>query len=182
MINLNELDSIIKSIDVDINEEDLLNFLKISKRWPYRYPWGQPSVEILCQNDFLESDHFFNLNNFLDFQKWKKFYDLGFTTIISNILDLNKDLRKINQKLTEATGLRINGNLYFSKPGKKTSFDYHNHGYDVIVKQIYGTSEWKIDGKTFIMNAKDTCIIPKNTLHQVLSKNENKLSLTINIQ
>jgi len=182
MIDLNELDSIVKSIDVDINEEDVLNFLKISKRWPFRYPWGQPSVEILCQNNFLESNHFFNLDNFLDFEKWKKFYDLGFTTVISNVLDLNNDLRQINKKLTDATGLKINGNFYFSKPGKKPSFNSHAHHYAVIVKQIYGTAEWKIDNEVFILNSKETCIITPNTIHQVLSKNENKLSLTINIQ
>ena len=182
MIDLNYLESIVKSVDINLTEEDIFNFLKIKKRWPFRYHWGQPSVEILCSNGRLESKHFFDVENYFIYEEWKKFYDLGFTSIISNILDLDKNLRNLNKRLQENTGLKINGNFYFSKPGKKPSFDYHKHDYDVIVKQIYGSSDWKINEKIFTMNTKDTCVIPKNTLHKVLSKNENKLSLTINIQ
>ena len=106
---LQELETIIKKTDVDFKEQDLLDLLKIEKRWPHRY-------------------------------------------------------------------------FYFSKPGQIPSFPYHKHDYDVIVKQIYGEALWKVENKEFILKPKDTCIIPKNTYHQVLSKNENKLSLTINIQ
>jgi len=182
MINLKELEEIVKSINLNLTEEDIFNFLKISKRWPIRYPWGQHSVEILCNNEHLECMHFFNINSYLNFNEWKRFYDLGFTSIISNVLDLNEELRLLNKKLTENTGLEINGNFYFSKPGQRASFDSHHHEYDVIVKQIYGTAEWQVNNQFFTLSPSETCIIPKNVVHQVLNKNKNKLSLTINIQ
>lgn len=182
MLDLIKISEIVKSSNIDLTENDVLNFLKIRRRWPIRYSDGQPSVEIISNTEKNISILFFNFDSFLNYNEWKKFYDLGYTSIISNIFDLTDELRNLNEKLINATGCNINGNFYFSKVGQIPSFDYHKHEYDVIVKQIYGSSEWKIDGKTFIMKAKDTCIIPKNTLHQVLDKKENKLSLTINIQ
>ena len=181
-MKLIELEKIVQSVDINLSEKEILNYLLISKRWPFRYPWGQPSVEILCENEHLESKDFFDINSFFNFEKWIKYYDLGFTTIISNVLDLNSDLRKLNERLTDQTGLLINGNFYLSKPGRRASFEKHNHPYDVIVKQIYGTSQWIVDEKEIFLKPKDTCIIPKNVYHQVINKNENKLSLTINIE
>ena len=182
MIDLIKLKNIIKSIDVDLTEEDLFNFLKIKRRWPFKYTWGQSSVQILSNNGYLQSNYIFDLDGFVNFEKWKKFYDLGFTSVISNILDLNDDLRNIYKQLSEATGLNINGNFYFSKPGQLASFEPHKHNYDVIIKQIYGQSNWVIEDNKFVMKPKDTCIIKKNSIHQVIDKKEKKLSLTINIE
>lgn len=182
MIDLIKLENIIKNHTINLKEEDVLNFLKIKHRWPFRYLGGQPSVEIIAEDGSSVSTVFFQLDSYLDYDKWKHFYDLGFTTIISNTFDLNDELRNLNKKLTDETGLRLNCNMYFSKPGKLPSFPYHDHKYDVIVKQIYGSSEWRLGDKHFTLTSENTCIIPKNTSHQVLSKNENKLSLTINIE
>ncbi len=181
-MNLEKVEEIVKSVSINLKENDIFNILKNRKRWPYRYPWGQASIEIIAENEYLVSDLFFKSDGYFDFERWKKYYDLGFTSIISNVLDLNEDLRLLNKKLTEHTGLVINGNFYFSKPGRRASFSYHNHEYDVIAKQIYGEADWKIDEKIYHLKAGNTCIIPKNVYHQVLNKENDKLSLTINIQ
>jgi len=181
MLNLIKVAEIVKSSNIDLTEEDVLNFLKIRRRWPIVYPGGQPSVEIINNTETNSSVYFFNVDSYLNYEAWKKFYDLGFTSIISNIFDLTDQLRELNQKLIYATGCNINGNFYFSKVGQTPSFNYHSHNYNVIVKQIYGVSDWKIKDKLYTLKPKDTCIIPKNVLHKVISKNENKLSLTINI-
>ena len=181
-MNLFEVEKVVQSVDINLNEKDIFNFLKIKRRWPYRYPWGQPSIEILSEKETLESKEFFGVDSYFIFEQWQRYYDLGFTTIISNVMDLNDDLRTLNKKLTDHTGVSINANFYFSKPGRRASFENHTHEYDVIVKQIYGKSHWIVNDKEFILKPKDTCIIPKNVYHQVINKNENKLSLTINIQ
>ena len=181
-MNLFEVEKVVRSVDINLNEKDILNFLKIKRRWPYRYPWGQPSIEIISENEALASKEFFGVDSYFIFEQWHRYYDLGFTTIISNVLDLNSDLRTLNKRLSDHTGLSINANFYFSKPGRRASFDKHNHEYDVIVKQIYGKSHWIIDDKEFVLKSKDTCVIPKDVYHKVINKNENKLSLTINIQ
>ena len=80
------------------------------------------------------------------------------------------------------TGLVLNGNFYFSKPNQITSFDSHNHNYDVIVKQIYGESDWVIGDNKFLLKPQKVAIVPKTTNHMVTSKKTKKLSLTINIQ
>jgi quercetin dioxygenase-like cupin family protein len=182
MIDLLKLESFVKESNINLTEQDILNFLQIRHRWPFRYFNDFPSVEILTNNVRLESSLFFDIDRYLNYEKWKHYYDLGFTTIISNAMDLTKELRELNKKLTEHTGLKIHMNMYFSKPGQIPSFPYHKHPYDVIVKQIYGKGEWKLDGQYFTLKPNDTCIIPKNVYHEVYSKNENKLSLTINIQ
>ena len=180
MFDLNKLCDIVKSSNINLTENDIFDFLKNKKRWPFSYPWNQPSVEVIDTSISVKKD-FFDVDGFLNFYNWKKYYDSGYTTILSNILDLNEDLRQLDQKLYDETSLVINGNFYFSKPGQVASFKKHNHNYDVIVKQIYGESEWLLNDVPKKLKAGDVCLVPKNTLHQVINKTSNKLSLTLNI-
>ena len=106
-MNLKSIEDIVQSVPINLNEKDILNILQNRKRWPYRYPWGQPSIEIIAENEYLVSNLFFKSDSYLDFERWKKFYDLGFTTIISNVLDLNEDLRLLNKNLEEELVLTI---------------------------------------------------------------------------
>jgi hypothetical protein len=184
---LNKLEKIVQSVSINITEDQLIDLLKNTKRWPYKYPWGQGSVEIINNLGMPNSELFFssknNFNfNYLDFEKWKHYYDLGYTTIVSNVLDLTEELRILEKKLSDAIGSNINANFYFSKIGQIPSFEPHVHDYSVIVKQIYGNSEWQIGNKKLILNPKKTLIVPKNTPHSVINKINKKLSLTINIQ
>ena len=57
---------------------------------------------------------------FLNFDKWHKYYSLGYTTVIGNVLDLNPELRKIENYLTEELGIMCCGNFYFWKIWKKS--------------------------------------------------------------
>jgi len=171
---------IVEETDINITEEELLNLLRIEKRWPINYLHNQPSVEIIS-NLGHGKNHFFKIDGYLDFNKWFEFYKLGFTSIISNVLDLNESLRNLKILIEKELGSPINGNFYFSLPGKKASFDLHSHEYDVIVKQIYGDSEWIIGDKKFILKSKKVVYIPLHTEHAVISKDKKKLSLTLNI-
>jgi|TARA_S200002703_G_scaffold130061_1_gene117280 mannose-6-phosphate isomerase-like protein (cupin superfamily) len=182
MIDLTKLQNIVDSTNINLTESDVLNFLKNRKRWPFKYPWNQPTVEILSNAGNLQSDYLFDADSYLNFSKWEELYNLGYTSVVSNILDLSDDLRILQKKLFLETGLNITANFYFSKPGQQASFDAHKHSYDVIVKQIYGESTWSINNKVFILQSQKSCIVPKNSLHQVLDKNVKKLSLTINIE
>ena len=96
MLDLDKLKAIVDSVDINLTEEDVINFLKNRKRWPFRYPWGQASVEILSNRGDLQSRHIFNLDTYLNFNEWFKFYNLGFTTVISNVLDLDRGKRPGN--------------------------------------------------------------------------------------
>ena len=99
MEDLLKLKQIIDSIPINLNEKDIINFLKIKKRWPYKYPWGQPSVEIIPnQITNTQNSLFYDIDGYLNFDRWQYFYKLGFTTIISNVLDLNDDLRFLEKK------------------------------------------------------------------------------------
>ena len=177
-----ELKEIIKNIKIVLEEEDLLNFLKIEKRWPVKYSWNQPSVEIIDNLGNLQNNFIFNYNGYLDFNYWFEMYSLGYTTIISNVLDLNEDLRNLQKIIKIKTGMKINGNFYFSKTGQNPSFDEHTHPYDVIVKQIYGSAHWRVNNEEFILNPQESILIKKNTKHQVFFQKEKKLSLTLNIE
>ena len=68
MIDLQKLEKIIKESKINLCEEDILNFLKIRHRWPFRYAQGIPSVEILCNNAYLESTSFFDIDNYLNYE------------------------------------------------------------------------------------------------------------------
>ena len=148
---LNKLEKIVQSVDINITENQLLDLLKNIKRWPYKYPWGQGSVEIINNLGTLNKELFFSSknnfgSNYLDFEKWIYYYDLGYTTIISNILDLTKELRILEKKLSDAIGSNINANFYFSKP--KICFSvfnlYFREGIKTSFLKIYKVSFLKL--------------------------------------
>ena len=181
---IDNLIDIVSKSKINLNENDILEFLKNEKRWPPHYPNSQPSVEVITELNTKTMD-FYKVKRdgtYLDYNNWFEYYNNGFTTIISNVLDLNSDLRSLRDKINNEIGLNICGNFYFSKPGRKASFNLHKHTYDVIAKQIYCESKWKIGDKEFLLEKNNTCFVPKNTEHAVLEKNVNKLSLTLNIE
>ena len=94
---LEKIRSTVESFNLNISEEELLNYLKNTKRWPQKYPWGQPSVEIInnigTRSVNFYKAHAYSNQCYLDFDKWYKYYDLGYTSIISNVFDLNDGLR-----------------------------------------------------------------------------------------
>ena len=83
----------------------------------------------------------------------------------------------------EYKGSETNANLYLSAgtTTKRPSFDPHNHDYHVIVKPIYGTCTWTIDGQTKEADPSDVIIIPEGSMHAVIDNPEPRLSLTINV-
>tara|TARA_R100001126_G_scaffold1645_2_gene1652 strand:+ start:92 stop:649 length:558 start_codon:yes stop_codon:yes gene_type:complete len=182
---LEKIRSTVESFNLNISEKEVLNHLKNTKRWPQSYPWGQSSVEII-NNIGTQSANFFKAHVYtnqcyLDFDKWYRYYDLGYTTIISNVFDLNDGLRELSHKLTDMTGMLLNGNFYFSKPGQIASFNGHTHNYNVIVKQIYGESKWVVGDKDINLKPQKALIVPSMSVHKVVTKMNKKLSLTINI-
>ena len=163
-------------------EEDVLDFLKIRRRWPYRYSDNQQSVEIISPVFGTTAKEFFNVDGMFLYDEWKKYYDLGFTTILSNVLDLNSQLRSLSNKIHQYTGNYINGNFYFSSGSLKhrVSFPSHNHDYHVIVKPIYGKSKWEVSGNKFECS-RESFLIPRGEDHEVYECRDKKLSLTLNI-
>jgi mannose-6-phosphate isomerase-like protein (cupin superfamily) len=183
---LQKIKNIVDSHVININEKDVFNFLQNTKRWPLYYPWGQPSVEIITNIGKTAVDFFRVYNGsraaYLDFNEWYRYYSLGYTTVMSNIFDLTLELRKLADDLTNATGSSFNANFYFSKPGQIPSFLDHSHPYDVIAKQIYGNSTWRVNDKKIKLKKNYSLIIPANAIHSVIDKSNKKLSLTINIE
>ena len=179
---LNILKKIVEENIINISEENLFDFLKINYRWPYFYPWKQSSVEFIDFNGNSYKDDIFTVDGYLDFNNWLIKYNLGFTSIISNVLDLNNQLRNLQEKLYLETGKKVNANFYVNLgSNKKPSFNHHNHPYNVIVKQLYGKTTWKIGEEIIEVKKDDTLIIPKLTNHSVILNNSKRLSLTINI-
>ena len=98
-------------------------------------------------------------------------------------MDLTSDLRSLDDKLFEYKGSETNANLYLSAGTvfNRPSFDPHNHDYHVIVKPIYGTCTWNINGQAKEVGPSDVLIIPEGTMHSVTASPEPRLSLTINM-
>ena len=167
---------IIKEHEITLDEDGILDLLQIKYRWP------EPALEVInqCQK---KSDGFFDSRGYVYYERWKRLYDLGFTSLLSNIMDLTAELRSLDNKLYEYKGSETNANMYLSAGTTKhrASFDPHNHDYHVIVKQIYGTCTWIINGKSQEANPSDVLIIPAGTMHSVAENKEPRLSLTMNL-
>ena len=167
---------IIKEHEITLDEDGILDLLQIKYRWP------EPALEVInqCQK---KSDGFFDSRGYVYYEKWKRLYDLGFTSLLSNIMDLTAELRSLDDKLYEYKGSETNANMYLSAGTTKhrASFDPHNHDYHVIVKPIYGTCTWVINGKSQEVDPSDVLIIPAGTMHSVVENKEPRLSLTMNL-
>mgnify|MGYP001172406363 FL=1 len=179
-----ELKNNIALYEIDLNEQSLFDLMKIKTRWPFVYQNTEiKSVEIITETG-AQTSNFFDVSRrgiFLNFEKWHEYYDRGFTSILSNVFDLTKDLRFLERELINVTGMECLGNFYVSKPGRKPSFDKHAHDYNVIVKQIYGTAKWILGDEEIILQPQETIHIPKGMPHAVIDSDEKRLSLTINI-
>ena len=167
---------IIKEHEITLDEDGILDLLQIKYRWP------EPSLEVINQCGNV-SNGFFDSKGFIYYDRWKHLYDLGFTSLLSNIMDLTAELRSLDDKLFEYKGSETNANMYLSAGTTKhrASFDPHNHDYHVIVKPIYGTCTWVINGKSQEVDPSDVLIIPAGTMHSVAENKEPRLSLTINL-
>jgi hypothetical protein len=186
---------IVSEFQLNFKEEDIFNFLKIRNRWPYQYYHDidfsnltSKNFEYFCPvqcigyNNNPIYDEFYDKRGRFIFDIWKKYHDLGFTTMISDVLDLNESLRFLQQKIFEVTGTSVIGNFYLTGTVNDTipSWKHHKHSYDVVVKSIYGKSLWKIDDS--MVELEDNTIgILSNTYHSVISCPTKRLSLTINI-
>ena len=167
---------IIKEHEITLDEDGILDLLQIKYRWP------EPALEVInqCQK---KSNGFFDSRGYIYYDRWKRLYDLGFTSLLSNIMDLTSELRSLDDKLYDYKGSETNANIYLSAGTIKhrASFDPHNHDYHVIVKPIYGTCTWLINGKSQEVDPSDVLIIPAGTMHSVVENKEPRLSLTMNL-
>ena len=177
----------ISVFQLEIDEDWVLEKLQDPLRWPVKYSHGQPTVEMISNLDSTVLVQPFYRYEYLDYKEFSKFYDMGFTFILSNVLTLHPDMRRLSAYLQEQTGIMCSGNFYISKGGQKPSFDKHKHEYNVIVKQLYGKGFWKVENKVshdtndIVLEPQATLLIPKNHYHQVMEVKEPKLSLTINL-
>jgi hypothetical protein len=189
---LKNLLDIVDKHEFTLTEDDILNLLKIRHRWPFNrclpHSKGEalnnsvPPVITISQWRQNYWGTYYDASGIFLYDQWKKAYDLGFTTILSDILDLTEELRDLDQKMFAFSGAPINANFYFSKGSEnhRISFDEHMHDYDVIVKMIYGKCLWKIGGE-FVEMENNTVLIPSHTPHCVIESKSKKLSLTINL-
>tara|TARA_Y100001937_G_scaffold123022_1_gene185221 strand:+ start:1828 stop:2559 length:732 start_codon:yes stop_codon:yes gene_type:complete len=178
---LHDCGNVIANIPVNIDEDKMLDLLQI------KYRWQKDWVHVINHCGIVNDD-FFELNGgYMNYNSWKRYYDMGFTTLLFNILDLTKELRQINEELRPIRGSSTLANFYFSKGtnSRRPSFNVHTHDYNVIVKPIYGKVHWRINGEDFIadpaQNPNNLIIVPAYTEHQVVASTEPKLSCTFNL-
>ena len=64
-----------------------------------KYRWQKDWIHVINHCGIINED-FFNLNGaYINYDRWKKFYDMGFTTLMFNVLDLTEELRDLYEML-----------------------------------------------------------------------------------
>jgi len=166
----------------NLSEETIFEKFEDIHRWPYEYLFGQPTVEIigLDRMSLFVSGSYIE-NAYVDKNLVKKYYDEGYTIIISRVNYLTKELRNYNQMIKKYHK-NININLYMSKGKKIISFPLHKHDYNVLVKNIKGSSTWIKEKDTVLLENQNVLCIPKFTNHQVIEIHKPKISLTCNFE
>lgn len=192
--------NIVNDAEINITEEDILNLLQIEYRWPYVYYHDMESprpnnpevfgfdcpVQCLTHKGRVNYSEFYNKDGKFIYDEWKKLYDLGFTFMLADVMDLTPELRDLRKKLRDYTGRTISGNFYLTNGESKNtrsiaSWPPHDHHYSVAVKVIYGSTKWIIGSDEKDFSAGETILIPSETLHTVVECTEKRLSLTVNL-
>jgi mannose-6-phosphate isomerase-like protein (cupin superfamily) len=192
--------NIVNDAEINITEEDILNFLQIEYRWPYVYYHDMESprpnnpdvfgfdcpVQCLTHKGRVNYSEFYNKDGKFIYDEWKKLYDLGFTFMLCDVMDLTPELRDLRKKLRDYTGRTISGNFYLTNGESKNhrsnvSWPPHDHHYSVAVKVIYGSTKWIIGSDEKDFSAGETILIPSETTHTVVECTEKRLSLTVNL-
>lgn len=167
---------VVKEHNVTLSEDQLFDLMQIRHRWP------KGSVEVINQSS-RSSDRFYCEDRFLIFNEWKRLYDMGFTSILCNVLDLTKELRELDEKLLKVKGSYTNANLYISSGTRdhRVSFPLHTHDYHVVVKGIYGTTLWQVGDQIVKLHPGEVFMLPVETPHAVIETPEPRLTLTLNV-
>ena len=193
--------NLIDDCEINLDESDILNFLQIEKRWPFKYfvdienprpnrpdIYGYDCpVQAIVEGGHVSFTDFYDREGGFLYDQFKKFYDLGFTFMLSDVMDLTPELRDLRNKIRNYTGTKPTGNFYITNgesenPRYTHSWKPHKHPYAVTVKVIYGTVKWAIgDNPQKDFSSGDTIFIPRETTHCVVECPGKRLSLTINL-
>jgi hypothetical protein len=184
--NFELLHKYINDIQVNISENDVLELLKMKRRWHYRTPHRRAysslngSVQIIDENGKTRTENMYDLEGYLIFKNTKEFYDRGFTLIITDVMDCFPEFRSIVKKSFELVGIEPKGNFYFSSAkNKKASLDEHKDAYPIITKNIYGETLWTIDKNNVLLDKQNAIFLHTNVPHAVLENKSKRLSCTI---
>jgi hypothetical protein len=184
MLDMNKLSSLIKDHSINLTEQDIFNFLKIEKRWPHRDMLGEPTVQVINNTLEIVDKDFYKVTGYLDYEKWKVYYDKGFTSLITNVLDLTDELRNLQDKIKYIVGNEVESRFIFSKginDNSAHSIEYVQD-YDVIVKQIYGEGHWKIHEQDHVIKKDETLNIRRRLYRNNTKIDGLNLSLILNIK
>ena len=140
----------VAALTINLTEQDILDRFYDRLRWPKLYPWRQPSIEVIKENK--QDNDFFCDDGYIDVEKCIKYYKEGYTLVMSRIGHLTKESTQVQNLLSKYYDQNINCNFYFGTGKKTISFPRHTHPYRVLIKNIYGSSSWLIDGKQVELN------------------------------
>jgi hypothetical protein len=173
---------------ISITESDVLERLRDSYRWPKQYlknktkNWNYDndvSVKYILE-DGCESTELYDENDYLDFEKAFDLYSKGYTLVISRVQYLFNEISEITNLLTNQLG-EVTANIYFGKGTSSVSFPDHMHPYAVLVKNVYGSSEWVLSGRKEIVSDQNAIYFTEGVVHRVDKILSPKLSVTFNL-
>lgn len=156
---------------VNIELQDVINYITTSDK--------DLIIEVIDAQGFKKPESYlYDDNGYPLSAKILSYYELGYTMIISNVGRHFEEVKEVEKIVGNYWS-----NFYFGKGcvGVSPSFPYHNHDYDVVVKNIFGSSVWRVDGEIVNLQDQDVLELPKGTFHQVTDIEKLKLSLTCNL-
>lgn len=169
-----------KDLPISLNSSKLLECLHDRYRWYFKYPCGQPTIEVILKNG-TKTRQLFLKDGFLDVDTAVDYYNKGYTLLLSRIQTLHPDIRRLREVVNCFVGKEVNMNIYFGKGLESVSFPEHTHEYAVLVKNVEGESEWVIGGKKIQLCGQEVLYFDKHILHAVTSISKPKLSITCNL-
>jgi len=160
---------------LELSADSILESFEDIDRWPSHYLNGQQTVDVIDVDprSLYRSDGYLNKDLVIEY------YNRGHTLVVARVDLLTKELRKFSNLIPSDIFLCIN--IYMSKGKSVISFPEHNHDYDVLVKNVRGSSAWIVNNQKIVLDNQNILCLPKYTNHQVVEIYEPKLSLTCNL-
>jgi len=175
------------------------------------YNLNYPQVRLIMNGEILEeslvteSTDFFvgeGTKRYISPKAVHEYCSKGATLFLASVNKLNNNLQRLNEKLMNEIGERVNINAYCSYSEIK-AFVSHFDRHEVIVLQIHGKKEWNIYDyttkfpianypksnpldvpalkETITLEQGDLLYVPRGLWHDAITNDKNSLHLTIGI-
>jgi ribosomal protein L16 Arg81 hydroxylase len=204
----------LQSPDKSARFGSLINWSELNQLLQLNSHWDDSRLRLVAGGRKIPAEHYCQAHGAeeVDRRVWRPvpervtaFVNSGATLILNGVDGLVSAIGELAQALEQALAVRVQSNLYLSKPGNQ-GLALHFDPHDVLALQIAGSKRWRLYEKRlapalpgvvtesdlraiagpvsseFSLNAGDLLYIPAGLIHEAQADREVSLHLTLGLK